>query len=101
MPQEKLHQDKVIKKFREGVKKQQNGGDPYWPDWDAVEKILLQVHQEAYNQGKKDGYSELEKIKSIDVSFKEASILLNETFELFKNTREKIEAILQALKKEK
>jgi hypothetical protein len=26
----------VLAEFDEGVKIQKNGGDPYWPDWDAV-----------------------------------------------------------------
>lgn len=47
--------EKIVSDFRALVKKQKNGGNPYWPDWESVENFLTQSLQK-YGEALEEKY---------------------------------------------
>lgn len=102
MNEEKLHQDKVIKEFRErfpfGVC-HYSPNHKETPD-EKVESFLLQVHQEAYELGIEKMGIEMLNI-SAEVNATIQGPIENDGITIFQRQKEHLESTLQALKKEK
>ena len=57
------HIQSVMEEFNEAVKKQNNNGNPYFPDWDSVKNFIKSHLNTSYNQGREEERKKIKEIK--------------------------------------